>query len=99
MWEYKAIECSRKLESLGGESFKERCVKLGNDRRDRRDYFLPYPYIFKPPFPPDDIGVRTNVQRYKLRTEEAPEFDLFCKYCGSQLIMDEHYCSVCGKKC
>ena len=110
LWEYKCIECSRKLESLGGESFsrkleslgresfKERRVKVRNDRRDRRDYFLPYPYIFKPPEPPYDIGLGTNVQRYKLRTSEEPEFALFCKYCGSTLDMDERFCSVCGKK-
>jgi len=98
MCEYKAIECSRRLESLGGESFKERSVKVSSDRRDRRDYFLPYPYIFKPPSPPDDIGVAMNVQRNRPIEEESPEVDLFCLYCGSKLAMDEHYCSVCGKK-
>lgn len=30
--------------------------------------------------------------------EEAPEVELFCRYCGSKLAIDESFCSVCGKK-
>ena len=63
-----------------------------------RDDHLPYPFIFKPPEPPDDIGVAPNVQRNRPVEEEAPEVELFCKYCGSNLGMDERFCSVCGKK-
>jgi len=73
------------------------------------DYFLsfhkvggedsfPYPYINKPPEPPDDIGVATSVQLTKPAEEAVPEVELFCRYCGSKLSMDESFCSVCGKK-
>ena len=66
--------------------------------RDKDDH-LPYPSIFKPPSPPDDIGVSPNVQRNdSVEHEDEDEVELFCRYCGSKLAMDEHYCSVCGKK-
>lgn len=60
--------------------------------------FYPYPFIFKPPVPPDDIGVSTNMQRNPALLDEEPEVELFCRYCGSPLGMDESFCSVCGKK-
>lgn len=63
-----------------------------------RDDHLPYPSIYKPPEPPDDIGVTTNVQRTRPVEEESPGVELFCLYCGSKLSMDERFCSVCGKK-
>ena len=65
--------------------------------KDRDDH-LPSPSIYKPPAPPDDIGVATNVQRNPPLSEEEPEIELFCRYCGSNLEMDESFCSVCGKK-
>ena len=64
---------------------------------DKEDH-LPYPSIYKPPEPPDDIGVATNVQRNRPVEDEAPDVELFCRYCGSELAMDERFCSVCGKK-
>ena len=87
-WQSKALDYSNKIEKLYADVFRER----------RRGYYLPYPYIFKPPEPPDDIGVATNMQLKKPVKEEAPEVELFCRYCGSKLRMDESFCSVCGKK-
>jgi hypothetical protein len=66
--------------------------------RRRDDDHLPFPTIYKPPEPPDDIGIGTNVQLNKPVDEEVPEVELFCSYCGSKLTMDERFCSVCGKK-
>ena len=65
---------------------------------ENRDDHLPYPYIFKPLEPPDDIGVATSVQRNRPVEDEESEVELFCLYCGSKLSMDESFCSVCGKK-
>ncbi len=65
--------------------------------KDRNDH-LPYPSIYKPPVPPDDIGVATNVARIRPVKENESEVELFCRYCGSELAMDESFCSVCGKK-
>ena len=76
-------------------------LKAKNDNKDSKDEdtgHFPYPYIFKPPSPPDDIGVATNVQLNRSVDEEEPEVDIFCRYCGSKIGMDESFCSVCGKK-
>ncbi len=68
--------------------------ELINDRDDH----LPYPSIYKPPEPPGDIGVATNVQLNQPVIEDEFDVELFCRYCGSKLAMDESCCSVCGKK-
>ena len=75
-----------------------RTLNLERYRRDRGGNFYPYPYIFKPPEPPGDIGVATNVQLNQPVTEDDFDVELFCRYCGSKLAMDESYCSVCSKK-
>ena len=87
-WRFKAEECSRQISKF----YTER-------RQWKRDgAFYPYPYVFKPPEPPGDIGVATNVQLNRPVDEEEFDVDLFCWYCGSKLSMDERFCSVCGKK-
>ena len=76
-------------------------LKAKNDNKDSKDEdtgHFPYPYIFKPPAPPDDIGIATNVQLKRLFKEKKSEHTHFCLYCGSKLAMDESFCSVCGKK-
>ena len=81
-------------------------MKLVQAKRGYFTYFhkadgedrVPYPYIFKPPEPPDDIGVAMNMQLNKPIEKEEPKIELFCRYCGSKLGMDESFCSVCGKK-
>ncbi len=86
-WSFKAEACSRQISKFFIESSQWK--RDGN--------FYPYPYVFKPPEPPGDIGVATNVEQTRPVEEEAPEVELFCRYCGSVLAMDESYCSVCGK--
>ena len=76
-------------------------LKTKNDNKDSKaddTGHFPYPYIFKPPSPPDDIGVVTNVQHKRLFKEKKSEHTHFCLYCGSKLAMDRSFCSVCGKK-
>jgi len=79
------------------QALTKQAIKNRGDKVDGDDFF-PTPYIFKPPDSPDDIGVATNVQLIKLAKEEVADVKLFCRYCGSELSMDERYCSVCGKK-
>ena len=59
---------------------------------------FPFPYLFKPPSPPGDLGLAGQVQVEKVPSEEEPEFELFCKYCGSKLIKKQKFCRFCGKK-
>ncbi|GAH57353.1 unnamed protein product, partial [marine sediment metagenome] len=87
-WSFKAEKCSHQIRKF----FIER------NRLKRDGNFYPYPYVFKPPEPPSDIGVATNVQLTKPVAEEEFDVELFCRYCGSTLAMDERFCSVCGKK-
>ena len=66
--------------------------------RGRGGDYYPFPFVFKPPEPPGDIGVATNVQLNKSVDEDELDVELFCRYCGSKLGMDESFCSVCGRK-
>ncbi len=62
------------------------------------DEYLPYPYIFKPPTPPKDLGLVGQLQAKKDITEEEPEYDPYCKHCGAKLPEGQTICHVCGKK-
>ncbi len=83
---------------LSHQLSRELRESLTNYDRGRGGDYYPYPYIFKPPESPDDIGVATNVQLNQPVSETEIDVELFCRYCGSKLGMDESYCSVCGKK-
>ena len=94
----KLVDLESRINNLRKEAIG---LKTKNDNKDSKaddTGHFPYPYIFKPPEPPDDIGVATNVQCKRSVDEEEPEVELFCRYCGSKLAMDEHFCSVCGEK-
>jgi len=93
-WEDKVDDYFRRFTALALEKLKRSRRRDWGDRGDR----YPYPYVFKPPEPPDDIGVRTNVQRNRREEKKKLDVELFCMYCGSKLAMDERFCSVCGKK-
>jgi hypothetical protein len=60
----------------------------------------PYPYIFKPPKPPDDLSVSGQVKQlikcpsHEGESEEEP----YCKHCGAPIAEGETVCHVCGKK-
>jgi len=71
----------------------EELKSITNEEDDDR---YPYPYVFKPPEPPGDLGVATQLQ-VKTIKEEEPEIEFYCKYCGSKLKKEEKYCKLCGK--
>jgi len=58
-----------------------------------------FPYLFKPPEPPDDIIEATQLQ--VIHTPKDPE-DLwekpYCKHCGAFLPEGQSICPNCGKK-
>jgi hypothetical protein len=80
------LDCRRICEKIAQ-------IDFSSDDEDR----YPYPYIFKPPEPPDDLGVTTQLQ-VEEPIEEELEVDLNCKYCGSKLKKEQKYCKLCGKK-
>ena len=73
----------------------EELKTIVNDEDDDR---YPYPYVFKPPEPPGDLGVATQLQVKKPVKEEELEIEFYCKYCGSKLKKEQRYCKLCGKK-
>ena len=67
-------------------------------RNGRKKGYSPFPYIFKPPSPPGDLGLAGQVQVEKVLTEEEPEYEPYCKHCGAKLPEGQTICHVCGKK-
>jgi len=67
-----------------------------SDKKDDDDFF-PYPYIFKPPTPPGDIGLVGQLQAKEPIIKELDHAP-YCKYCGGKLAQGESICHVCRNK-
>ena len=65
---------------------------LIDDDEDR----YPYPYIFKPPEPPGDLGVVPQLL-VKKSIEKEPEDEYYCQYCGMKLTDGERISHNCRK--
>ncbi|MFX0019018.1 MAG: roadblock/LC7 domain-containing protein [Promethearchaeota archaeon] len=76
------------------KSSAEELKSIANEDDDR----YPYPYIFKPPVPPGDLGVETQSQVQKPVKEEELEIEFYCKYCGCRLKKEQKFCRLCGNK-
>ncbi|MFX0019014.1 MAG: roadblock/LC7 domain-containing protein [Promethearchaeota archaeon] len=61
------------------------------------DDFFPFPYIFKPPGPPGDLGAESQSQ-IKIPIKKKPESKIYCQYCGMELTKDEQFSHNCRKK-
>ena len=85
--------------------FATKDVRLGkfarfgysDDDDDGEDY-LPYPYIFTPPKPPDDFAMAPQVQIRAPLKEKDPEEEIYCQYCGMKLTKEEQSTHSCKKK-
>ena len=64
---------------------------------DDGDYY-PFPYIFNPPEPPDDISPATVPQKKVADIEIKKDFEQFCRHCGAELPPGQTICHVCGRK-
>jgi CheY-like chemotaxis protein len=65
------------------------------DNDDERD---PYPYIYKPPFPPDDLALADQAQlRHPPKNKDSEE-KISCQYCGMELTKEELPVHSCKKK-
>jgi hypothetical protein len=69
-------------------------IKRDNDDND----FYPYPYIFKPPSPPDDLGIEGVAQPKDPPPKKEPGDNPYCKFCGADLPIGQIICHVCGNK-
>jgi len=77
-------------------------VRLGLRPLDLRRIFddddrYPYPYIFKPPEPPGDLGLETQLQ-VKKSMDKEPENEIYCQYCGRKLTKEEKFSHNCRKR-
>jgi len=68
------------------------------NERINGDGDLPFPYIFKPPSPPGDLGLMAEPQTKRLTNEKDTKNELYCKYCGAELPKGQSICHVCGNK-
>ena len=71
--------------------------KLKDSDKKADDDFFPYPYIFKPPTPPGDIGLVGQLQAKEPIIKELHHAP-YCKYCGGTLAQGESICHVCRNK-
>jgi hypothetical protein len=69
-------------------------IKRDNDDDD----FYPYPYIFKPPTPPDDLGLEGVAQLKDPLPKKESDYSPYCKFCGANLPIGQSICQACGNK-
>ena len=72
------------------KSFRKRSFK------DRERY--PYPYVFKPPEPPDDLALAPRTQLRLSPNKKDREEKITCQYCGMKLTKEEQLTHSCKKK-
>lgn len=76
-------------------------IILQGEKRARKhedDDRFPYPYVFKPPSPPDDLAMTGQVQVLKPLKEKESETEVICQYCGKALNEEEQFTHSCKKK-
>ena len=66
-------------------------------RFDDEDRF-PYPYVFKPPEPPDDLALAPGVQLHTSPKKKDPDERINCQFCGRKLTMEEQISHSCKEK-
>ena len=62
------------------------------------DDYIPFPYIFNPPKPPDDFAMAPQVHVRTPLKEENLEKSINCQYCGMKLTKEEQLTHSCKKK-
>ena len=67
-------------------------------RRDDDEDRYPYPYIFKPPKPPDDLSMAARSQLRQPPKKKDTEEKICCQYCGMELTKEDQLTHSCQKK-
>ena len=84
------LECERVCEKISD------ILDGSFDDDDEDDDRYPYPYIFKPPEPPDDFEIAPQLQVYKFMDKEL-ENEKVCPFCGMELTEEEGITHNCRK--
>ena len=82
------------LKLIGGKI----TMKKSEDYYNDDDVYFPYPYIFKPPEPPDDFAMAPQVLIRAPLKEKEPEEEVNCQFCGMELTKEEQLTHSCKKK-
>jgi len=80
------------------QSFKDEESKKKSDYDDDNDDRFPYPYIFKPPKPPDDFAMTPQLLIRPSLKKKGIEEEIHCQYCGIKLTEEEEITHSCKKK-
>jgi len=80
------------------QSLKDEETKEKSDEDDDGDDRFPYPFIFKPPEPPDDFAMAPQLLIRPSLKNKAPEDIVYCQYCGRALPKEEQFTHSCKKK-
>jgi len=83
---------------LNIQATSEKIAKILSGEFDNDEGDLPFPYIFKPPTPPGDLGLAGQLQVNQTIVKEEQEYEPYCKHCGAELPKGQTICHVCGKK-
>jgi hypothetical protein len=92
----KMQKISTGIESDYRSALYGKIIQEKKKKRNTGDVY-PYPYIFKPPTPPDDLAIAGNPQVNQPITERDPEDEPYCMNCGSILSEGQSICHVCKK--
>jgi predicted regulator of Ras-like GTPase activity (Roadblock/LC7/MglB family) len=71
---------------------------ISGDFSDFRGDRFPYPYVFKPPSPPGDLGLASQAQLREAPLKEDLWDKPYCKNCGSIISEGQSVCHVCKKR-
>lgn len=95
------FEDIQKGKELGADGY---LVKSATDlakffkRGDNDDDRYPYPYVFKPPSPPDDFASAAQGQLPHPPKKEILEKRICCQYCGREVTKEEQLNHSCKEK-
>jgi hypothetical protein len=79
------------------QTLAKQAITKREGNKDGGDRF-PYPYIFKPPEPPDDIAMAPQLKLRSPPKEKDNEEEIYCQYCGIKLTKEELMNHSCKKK-
>ena len=81
------------------ERTREMLRAFGNltRKRDKDGNRFPYPYVFKPPSPPDDLALAPRTQLRQPPKKKDTEEKIHCQYCGMELTEEEQFTHSCNR--
>jgi len=86
------------LQSIKSDERYKHILVVFFSRKGLPEEDFPFPYIFKPPSPPGDLGLAGEPQTKETIIKQVQEYEPYCKYCGAELPKGQSICHVCGKK-